>query len=106
MKKLLILAACCLTLPAHAEFKDGNRLYSEMTGSTNQQMNAIGYIAGVTDALSGVAVCAPASVTAGQLFDMVKQYLEDQPQVRHFTADALIYRVLTKVWPCKKGSGV
>ncbi len=38
--------------------------------------------------------------------EWVQKYLEEQPQVRHYTADALVYRVLTRVWPCKKGSGV
>ena len=106
MKKIIAIISLAASFAAHAEFKDGNTLFSEMTGSTNQRMNAIGYITGVTDVLSGVTVCAPSTVTAGQLFDMVKQYLEEQPQVRHYTADALVYRVLTRAWPCKKGSGV
>ena len=101
-----VLALCFVAAGAHAEFKDGNKLLSEMNGSQFQQMSALGYVVGVADALDGVTVCSPNSVTAGQIHDMVKQFLENNPGLRHFTGDAIVNRVLSKAWPCKKGSGV
>lgn len=105
MKKLLLLAVMTCGA-AHAEFKDGNKLYSDLTGTTAQQMVGMGYVMGVADALSNVTVCAPPNVTAGQVTDMVRLYLEEQPQLRHFMADSLVNRVLSKAWPCKKGQSL
>lgn len=106
MKAKLTFLAVLLSCSAHASFKDGNKLYAQMQGTTVEQLNAVGYITGVADVLDGVSVCAPTNVTAGQLSDMVKKYLESYPQVRNFTADILIQRVLSTAWPCKKGSAL
>lgn len=106
MKKLLTVFVCACAGLAHAEFKDGNKLLSEMKGSQYQQMSALGYVVGVADALEGVTVCAPDSVTAGQIHDMVKQFLENNPGLRHYSGDAIVNRVLSKAWPCKKGNGI
>lgn len=106
MKRMLlplVFAACT----AHAEYKDGNKLLSEMNGSIYDQMSSLGYVMGVADALYGVVVCNPTNATAGQMNDMIKRYLENNPSVRHYSADSLIARVLEQSWPCKKkGSGV
>ena len=101
MKKLLLAAALVCT-GAHAEFKDGNKLLSEMNGSHGNQMSAIGYVVGVADALMGITFCGPSTVTAGQLHDMVKQYLEQYPADRHNSADRIINHVLKSAWPCAK----
>ena len=100
MKRLLILVACSVSLASHAEFKDGNKLLADMTGNHSTQMNAIGYVTGVADALAGVTFCGPATVTAGQIYDMTKQYLELYPANRHNTADRIINHVLKSAWPC------
>lgn len=104
--KHTLTALALVASTAHAEFMDGNKLLADMNGSQMKQMHAIGYVIGVTDALTSVTVCMPRNVTSGQAHDMVKQYLEDNPGVRHFSADSLVNRVLSNVWPCKKGSGV
>lgn len=105
MKKAIIIAAL-LCGTAHAEFKNGNKLYSEMTGNVSDELIAIGYVMGVADAYHGVLHCAPSTVTAGQITDMVKQHFVVNPATRHITADAIIGHVLGKQWPCpKKGSG-
>lgn len=105
MKKAIIIAALmCGT--AHAEFRDGNKLYSQMTGTTTDEIAAIGYIMGVSDAVQNVVHCAPPTVSAGQVYDMVKQHLQSNPATRHFTGDTIIAYVLGKAWPCpKKGTG-
>lgn len=109
MKKLLILAACCLILPAHAEFKDGNRLYGQMQKEYGSYdwFNAMGYVTGVADTISGIMACGPTGgVPAQQVYDITKQYMEENPAIRHLPADQLITRALSRVFPCKKGSGV
>ena len=102
MKRLFILAAWSVVLGAHAEFKDGNGLLSDMNGSHSKQMYALGYVAGAADSFMGVTVCPPATVTTGQMHDMVKQYLEAYPAVRHFSGDVIINRVLSNAWPCAR----
>ena len=105
--KRLIAIALLTSASAHAEFKDGNKLLSEMNSSHGNQMTAIGYVMGVADALSGITYCGPSTMTAGQAYDMVKQYLEAYPAVRHFSADSLVSRVLGSAWPCaKKGQNL
>ena len=103
---LIVLLACG---SAHAEFKDGNKLYDQMTNGNNSDwFNAIGYITGVADTGRGTLNCPPANVTAGQVFDMVKQQMESIPGARHLSADSIVNYVLSKNWPCqaKKGNAL
>ncbi len=103
MKRFLILALLCGS--AHAEFKDGNKLLSDLSGSTNDYIHGIGYVMGVYDALQGATHCPPANVTAGQVTDMVKRYMEINPDIRHNTADRIISTVLRRAWPCASSGG-
>lgn len=107
MRTALILALL-LAGTAHAEFKDGNKLLSDMRDSSYYiQGVALGYVTGVADVGVGVIHCAPPNLTAGQLHDMVKNYLENTPAERHLTADTIINKVLKAVWPCaKRGSSL
>lgn len=102
----LILAV--FSTAAQAEFQDGNKLLSNLKDSAYfSQGYAMGYIAGIADMGLGVVHCAPANVTAGQLNDMVKNYLENTPAERHLSGDILVNRVLKTVWPCaKRGSAL
>ena len=107
MKKFLILAAWAVVLPAQAQFKTGNKLYEQITSSSQmEQMNAIGYVMGVSDALQWALVCAPSTVNAGQMVDMTRLYIERVPARRHLAADTLIMEVLRAAWPCKERGGV
>ena len=103
--RAIILVGLLASFSAQAEFKDGNKLLSEMRGAAMEQMVALGYVTGVADALHGVSVCPPPNVTAGQMNDMVLQYLENFPRARSFTGDTIVHRVLSTAWPCKKGTG-
>ena len=112
MKHTLIVLALCATA-AHAEFLDGNDLLKGINASElAERAVALGYIMGVSDSHRGVTHCnVPASVTAGQMRDIVKQHLESNPHTRHQTADVLVSRALTAIWPCpqrgnQRGSGV
>lgn len=106
MRKIIAASLLALCATAHAEFKDGNSLYDDIRSSTNfSQGVALGYIMGVTDALRGITHCVAENVTAGQIHDMVEQYLKENPSLRHFTADLIVSRVLGRVWPCPKKGG-
>lgn len=102
MKHLLL----CLALvagSASAYFKDGNKLLSELNNNSGTNVLpaiGMGYITGVTDALLGITHCPPDNVTAGQVRDMVKNYLENTPAVRHLPANQIVSHVLKSVWPC------
>ncbi len=106
------LVALCAT--AHANFKDGNRLLADLnnTGASNTQIMpalGLGYIMGVADAYGGITHCAPENVTAGQIRDMVRNFLENTPAIRHLPANDIVEHVLKTAWPCtqkKKGTGV
>ncbi len=100
MKKLIVglLFVPCM---ASAEFLDGNGLLSRMNDSESiPRMVALGYVQGVADVYARVKVCAPQNVTAGQARDVVKQYLELNPERRHYSADSLVVNALAQVWPC------
>ena len=104
--KRLILTLALVAGAAHAgTFWDGNKLYNKLQGNTMEQMQALGYIMGVADALDTATICAPNNVTAGQINDMMKNYLENYPAVRHLAADSLISLVLGRMWPCEKKKG-
>lgn len=107
--KAMIATLALVCCSAHAEFRDGNKLLSEIV-SDNYQANslALGYIMGVADVGYGATHCAPGSVTSGQMRDMVRNWLTDNPQYRHFMGDVIVAGVLRNTWPCakkEKGNG-
>ena len=107
MKYSLLLCAL-LAIPAQAQMADGNKLYSELQKSANNNLAwgfAYGYVGGVFDANTGVSFCAPSEVTLGQATAMTEKFLAENPAIRHFAASAIIVHVLSRVWPCaKKGT--
>lgn len=107
MRKLLIISALLCT-SAHAQFRTGNQLLSDMQEPIGYRTGlALGYVMGVTEAGNGVNFCLPGTVTAGQVSDMVKNRLISSPSVRHFSADIIIGAVLEATWPCaKKGQSL
>lgn len=111
MKRFLILAAWCVALPSGAQTSSimysAQDLLTRLNG--DGRSIALGYIAGVADAHSGVTICIPPGfVTLGQMADMVKQTLEKVPSERHLSADLYVRASLERRWPCpkKKGDGV
>jgi len=109
MVKNFLLITALLCSSAHAQpssiLYSGQELYNRLS---SDRLSAMGYIAGVADAQSGVAICIPpGQVTLGQMADMVKQTLERIPSERHLQADIFVQATLEKRWPCaKKGGGV
>ena len=104
MKYALLLCAS-LALPAHAQMFNGNKLMDAFNKADTSNIDwgfTRGYVAGVYDANAGVSFCAPSTVSLGQVSDMAKNYLENNPAVRHLAADAIILYMLNKTWPCAK----
>lgn len=99
MKRLILIAAL-FAGTAQAEFYTGNQLLNMMNGNNMEQMHAMGYVVGVADVWEGVRYCSGSRITVGQVNDVVKQYLTNNPQVRHQTADVLTMNALSNVWPC------
>lgn len=96
---LLILA---MPVSANAGFQSGNALLRDInTRSGPDYMFAMGYVAGVFDALADVTHCVTADgVTQGQAVLIAKKYLEAHPEELHMAADELLSRAFKNAFPC------
>ncbi len=102
--KHLVLAAALLTGTAHATFYDGNDLLNRMDSDNPQhRMLALGYVAGVADSVRGRDSCHPDNVTTGQIRDLIRNYLTNNPADRHYSANSIVREVLKSVFPCSRG---
>ena len=105
MKKLLLgLMFACTT--ATAQYVDGNSLHNDLSSEkTNLKMYALGYIAGVADVLLlSDVLCMHVDVTQGQIRDVVKNFLDSNPQSRNLPASLLVQVALGKYWQCPETS--
>ena len=103
MKLVSILLAAMLATSAHADFQSGNEILNNINSDNYYSKgNAMGYIMGVVDAYSGIYICPPATITGGQIQDIVKSYLVQTPSVRHQGASGLVYTAMVEFFPCKK----
>jgi len=100
--KLLFTILLTLSLSAHAEFVDGNKLHSWLNGDESDQIAGKGYVVGVFDSFHGLVHCAPANVSIGQVSEMAKIALRADPATRHEGASLLVLLMLEKYWPCPK----
>jgi hypothetical protein len=113
MKKLILAAfMVCVVSPAWGDaFQSGNGLHTlcqDKKGSFNNGA-CHGYIIGVFDALNGAdrgiggtVYCRPTgAVTQGQIVAVLKNWLNKNPQHRHFTAPSLAVAAFSEAFPCK-----
>ena len=99
----LALALAFATPLAHAEFRDGNDLLSDIqSDNVVNRMVGLGYVIGVADAVRGLMYCPPNNVTAGQLVDVTKLWLLTNPSQRTLTGDVVVQVALGIAWPCPK----
>src|SRR5688500_17634980 len=56
--------------------------------------NCVGYVWGVAGALDGSSFCLSKGVQQRQVIDVVKRWLDDHPEVRHFAASCLVAEAL------------
>lgn len=103
MKKrifILLLLSCGL---ANAQFMSGNQLKDHCNKADNLVSAGLcmGYVEGVADANSFL-FCTPPGVTVGQIRDVVKKYLNDNPAQLHKPGDDLATEALRSAFPCAK----
>ena len=105
MKKIVaaLLLTPCIAL---AQYETGNTLLSKLKNNDPSvgvvdRMFAAGYIMGVADSFYNVTFCPPGATTVGQLNDVIKNFLEANPEVRHRPADLIVEVVLRNTFPCK-----
>lgn len=90
-------------------FVSGNELYDWCTNPSTSN-TCYGYIEAAADIYSNQnanTVCLPsgqAGVTAEEVVDVVKKYMTDHPETRHFTAISEILVALEEGFPCKSSS--
>lgn len=98
-----VLLACT---PVSAAFYDGHSLYA---ACSEDKVMATTYAVGVLDAahlyqsLSGVRdrVCIEVGVQASQVGEVACNYLEDNPQNRHWLAADVVAESAAAAWPCQ-----
>lgn len=95
----ILMAAA--TAVAHAEFKTVNDLFNELTDNSRRSF-AIGYVVGVHDATEQALHCSPIGITAGQISDLVLQWMRANPAERHRPGDVIVSHVLQQTWPCRQ----
>lgn len=97
--------------PAIAAFQDGNALLADCTaerGSTTYYQRSAycsAYIIGVFDdfmlnrEIEGKGVCASSNITSGQVRDIVVKWMNDTPQMRHFSGATVVRMAIIASWP-------
>ena len=106
---IFLITLCPLTALSQAltsgTFVNGNQLFAECNDDrdTPNGIACLHYVAGVADALlMHKEICLPSGVIVRQLADIVTEYLRDNPEVRHFTAESDTMVALARVFPCGK----
>ena len=93
---------------AHAGsfFLSGNDLYTYINGdNAYDKGSALGFVVGIADGEESQKrprICISDQVTRGQVRDVVKKYLTEHPEQRHFTAASLVIESLMAAFPCQK----
>jgi hypothetical protein len=99
----LIAIAPALAFAQVGNFITGNKLY-ELANSANPQERGVflGYVMAIHDSnRTRDGFCLPSNeVTSGQLGDVVRKYLGENPSTRHIDADVLVINAFTGSWPC------
>jgi hypothetical protein len=98
---LMSVALATASIPHHAkaDFYDGNELFSHCIGETySERSRCQGYVAGVWDSSDFDKVCPAPNVRLGQIVDVVKNYLRDRPEDRHFAAESLAVAAFEKAF--------
>ena len=111
---LVALALFCLVAERDAQARNGynttwmygNEHYEQCQHMTKENFNPLyagyctGYVLGVLDTLQQQVLCVPVGVTRGQLTDIVRRWLRDNPDKRHASAHYLVAAALKEKFPC------
>jgi hypothetical protein len=106
MKRTIIAALLLTTTTAHAAFWSGEKLYGHLTEPAGVNKGAAyGFIIGVHDLGENAVHCSPEDINVKIVIDVVRSYLEQNPESRRREAQFLVTRALQAKWPCpSKGS--
>jgi hypothetical protein len=97
---------------AYAVFFDGNKLNGERAGylavqrgkpgTTDYQGSSLyyGYVAGISDTVTGFLVCEPSNVTVGQEAAIVSKYMDENPDKWALPASQIVINALSTAFPC------
>jgi Rap1a immunity proteins len=112
MRRALLIAVALSSLACAAwDVFDGNALLENCKNwSRGGQADwenvlrtgtCVGYIWGVAGALEGSpAFCLSNGVQQNQVVDVVKRWLDEHPEVRHYSASSLVAKALKEKFPC------
>jgi hypothetical protein len=101
MPILSYLASFTWLLLAAPALANGNDLLVFCESEDNLKWGyCTGYAVGVADAAPGV--CLPDRVTAGQIRDVVVQYLQTHAEIRHLPSAFLATEALIDAFTCKR----
>lgn len=104
--RLTFIFSVLFSSPAWAEFKNGNDLHRDCAHKDDYiEGVCLGYVIAIADVLAsnplyGFSACIPSNATAGQLMDVVRQWLNNNPQERHYTANSIVALALSDAFPC------
>lgn len=97
---------CFCIADANAVFYTGadlNKLAEEENQNQNLSTAMLGgFVIGVVDAYSGISLCPPNGITAGQLIAMVKKEVRINPERWDMPARTIVFLAISKTFPCKK----
>jgi hypothetical protein len=91
-----------------SSFMTGNKLLRDCNNANNILIaNCAGYISAITDVLTtgpyrGYGACTPVGVEVGQVFSVVKIWMESHPEKLHHNAPILVAKALSEAFPCPK----
>lgn len=111
--KYAFLLAALLSGNAWAEFMTGNdllrlaeannRVTSRTASDADYQDSSqfFGYLQGAFDANRNL-VCPPSGFTTGQLSEIVKKFIRNNPEKLHFTGDVIVLLAMSESFTCKQ----
>jgi hypothetical protein len=102
------VALVCLPAAARADV-DGNELWRLCTskgardnGLCYGYVTAIAEVARESDGLYGHHACLPEHPTRHQAVEIVKRFLDQHPELRHYGASSLVAEALAEAFPCQQ----
>ena len=105
MKRLLLAAMLLLSANSHAAWEDGNELHDGCNKEGMFLGYCYGYITGTLDANTSAIFrpyCLPEGATQGQMWDLVKKWLADNPAYRAIPADRAVTAAMMEAFPPKR----
>jgi hypothetical protein len=98
---ILMITSIAISSESMAAFVDGNKLKEYLSNTGSASDYAMGFIIGVADSHSDTLVCPPIGVTVGQMVDVARKYLNENPDKLHYAAYTNVAIALMHAFPCK-----